>query len=96
MSTADYQQTSVVELDSSMLNYANTPGKSGSHDIQWSNVNFSVGDKKILTDCWGSVSFMHLTFILNQTHLSITMPVGASRSSVCHPRPQWSWKVFSA
>lgn len=26
-----------------------------SREIKWSGVNFSVGEKKILSDCWGQV-----------------------------------------
>ncbi|RYH29729.1 hypothetical protein EON65_07520 [archaeon] len=27
-----------------------------SREIKWSGVNFRVGDKKILSDCWGQVN----------------------------------------
>jgi len=36
-----------------------------SPDIIWSDLNYSVGDKKILTDCWGKVSLtLALFFVL--------------------------------
>jgi hypothetical protein len=32
-----------------------TSSKKIAKDITWSNVNYNVGAKKILTDCWGKV-----------------------------------------
>jgi hypothetical protein len=37
---------------------------SQSRDISWSNVNFSVGTTRILTDCWGKVSFYDMNAAL--------------------------------
>ena len=28
---------------------------SRNNDVKWSNVNYKVGDKSILTNCWGKV-----------------------------------------
>lgn len=28
-------------------------------DITWSNVDFMVGEKAVLKDCWGEVSHLH-------------------------------------
>lgn len=41
-----------TEKDHTMI-----PVKKQAKDLVWSNVNFSVGEKSILKDCWGEVSF---------------------------------------
>jgi len=52
-----YTTAPVVDPETSVLN--TNPMKevtTGAHNLTWTNVNFAVGDKKILTDCWGNVS----------------------------------------
>eukprot|EP00428_Durinskia_dybowskii_P079522 CAMPEP_0170435268 /NCGR_PEP_ID=MMETSP0117_2-20130122/43508_1 /TAXON_ID=400756 /ORGANISM="Durinskia baltica, Strain CSIRO CS-38" /LENGTH=533 /DNA_ID=CAMNT_0010695207 /DNA_START=62 /DNA_END=1660 /DNA_ORIENTATION=- len=83
MSTPVYVQASTdedahsaapVALEPKAIAPAGTPGKPAVHDIMWSNVNFSVGDKKILSDCWGSVPTGNVCAILG--------PSGAGKSSL--------------
>eukprot|EP00981_Chlorochromonas_danica_P001053 scaffold243_cov163-Ochromonas_danica.AAC.6 len=33
-------------------------------EIRWSGVNYKVGEKSILTDCWGDVSYLSLCCLL--------------------------------
>lgn len=56
MSAPVYVQASSTDVEMPSKSQLDTPSKVQSHDISWSNVNFAVGDKKILTDCWGNVS----------------------------------------
>jgi len=51
-----YTTAPVVDPETSVLN--TNPMKEGKRNLTWTNVNFAVGDKKILTDCWGSVSLL--------------------------------------
>ena len=57
MSTSVYVQAETDETEVHALPAAlpSSPSKPELHDITWSNVNFSIGEKKILTDCWGNV-----------------------------------------
>ncbi len=43
-------------------------------DFSWTNVNFSVGNKKILTECWGKVPSGKVCAIMG--------PSGAGKSSL--------------
>lgn len=62
----EYKKVSAMELGTSDEPITNgsskislSPTKSSmfdtrkSADVEWSNMNFVVGEKKILTDCWG-------------------------------------------
>jgi ABC-type multidrug transport system ATPase subunit len=49
-------------------------GTHDSHDISWADVNFKVGDKSILTDCYGSVPAGSVCAIMG--------PSGAGKSSL--------------
>ena len=57
MSVPVYVQASSTDAEAPSNSPLDSPSKITSHDISWSNVSFSVGDKKILTDCWGNVRF---------------------------------------
>lgn len=52
MSSLAYAEVEVSEPEFTVLN----PTRDEIINISWSNVNFSVGTKRILTDCWGNVS----------------------------------------
>lgn len=58
MSTAEYSKAAVAESEFTGQNPSLS--NSGAHNLSWSNVNFSVGDKKILTDCWGQVRITNI------------------------------------
>ncbi len=34
-------------------------------NISWANVNYTVGNKKVLSDCWGKVNFHLYLFYLH-------------------------------
>jgi len=53
MSTAEYSKAAIAETE--FIGQNPSLANNGAHNLSWSNVNFSVGDKKILTDCWGQV-----------------------------------------
>ena len=55
MSALAYSEVAVSEPEFVVINPGQTTA--GVLNISWSNVNFYVGTKGILTDCWGNVSF---------------------------------------
>eukprot|EP01032_Pedospumella_encystans_P012093 gene12093-14012_t len=70
-----YTAAPVVDPETSVLNTNPMKGASaGVHNLTWTNVNFAVGDKKILTDCWGNVNQGQVCAILG--------PSGAGKSSL--------------
>eukprot|EP01038_Epipyxis_sp_PR26KG_P005004 gene5004-6989_t len=50
------------------------PTSNRNNDVKWSNVNYKVGDKSILTNCWGKVPSGKLCAIMG--------PSGAGKSSL--------------
>ena len=46
-------------------NAAVTSSKRVAKDMTWTNVNYNVGTKKILTDCWGKVGNKLLKSVLS-------------------------------
>ena len=55
---ADTLAENGVEIPETKRNYTKIVENSNfsGQDISWANVNFSVGPKNILTDCWGKCS----------------------------------------
>ena len=51
MQTTTYTKASVNGATAEKVDHS----AKSANDLSWSNVNFTVGDKKILTDCWGNV-----------------------------------------
>jgi ABC-type multidrug transport system ATPase subunit len=80
----DYEKTSSVELTdkpSGLTTKGSTDslaslegGRPEGRDIEWSGVNFSAGEKAILTDCWGKVKSGETCAILG--------PSGSGKSSL--------------
>lgn len=64
-----------------------------SREIKWSGVNYKVGDKKILTDCWGDVSNFALANDCDVATIS-PLSLGPYRASVCNHGSKWCRKVF--
>ncbi len=64
----------VNKNDSSSSTSARKSSKKTATDLTWTNVNYNVGTKKILSDCWGKVEA--------GTVCAIMGPSGAGKSSL--------------
>ena len=51
MQSTTYTKASIGDAAAAKVDHT----AKSANDLSWSNVNFTVGDKKILTDCWGNV-----------------------------------------
>ena len=59
-SVSKVQAVEIIDLDSIENNKPKNEQQHVNCDIQWSDLNFKVGDKNILQNCWGNVS--HASF----------------------------------